>query len=295
MNDTRPARPPFNITLPATCQQWNCIDDLAGKTLVMMGVEAFGENINLLVVCRQLRKICRYLLLALPDPLVALCRASNLADDVIAFSDEKMILADYYVNILDVAQKIQIEVTGQPYLQVDDGLFKLWRRRMASLPPLRVGLAWQGEPARPGDDVRSSDLTQFAPFIQQMLGRQANICFVSLQKGKKELSTYAPEWGQYIWDSAPHLSDFHQSAAIMKNLSMVISTDTAVPHLAGALGVRVVLLLPNAGTDWRWKNDTIAYPLHETIWYSNMSVMRKYPGENWPNALHRLGELMQFN
>jgi len=155
-----------------------------------------------------------------------------------------------------------------PYLRADPQLVRHWP---ALLPRagLRVGLAWKGNANFENDADRSlRSLQMLAP-----LGAVAGVQFVSLQKGAGEEEAAQPPDGMRLVDAAYALRDFADTAALIANLDLVISVDTAVAHLAGALGVPCWLLLPDYRTDWRWLTERA-----DTPWYPQMRLFRQRAG-----------------
>lgn len=145
-----------------------------------------------------------------------------------------------------------------PYLRVPAAHAAQWAA--ASLGEgLRVGLVWQGNPRFENDAERSlPSLATLAP-----LAELAGIDFVSLQKGAGEDEAAAPPAGMTLRDYGGRLADFADTAALVARLDLVIAVDTAVAHLAGALGIPCWLLLPAYLTDWRWlrgRDDSPWYP-----------------------------------
>src|SRR5471032_1994284 len=155
-----------------------------------------------------------------------------------------------------------------PYLRADPQLVRHWP---ALLPRagLRVGLAWKGNANFENDADRSlRSLQMLAP-----LGAVAGVQFVSLQKGAGEEEAAQPPDGMRLVDAAYALRDFADTAALIANLDLVISVDTAVAHLAGVLGVPCWLLLPDNRTDWRWLTERA-----DTPWYPQMRLFRQRAG-----------------
>jgi hypothetical protein len=147
-----------------------------------------------------------------------------------------------------------------PYLHADPARVSVWRERLRDLTPSgvrRIGIAWAGRPIHNNDLNRSAGLAAFAP-----LAKMEGIVLISLQKGaaQRAISTY--------FDQAPLLnigsmvSGFADTMAIIESLDLVVTVDTAVAHLAGAMAKPVWILLPYA-PDWRWllnRDDSPWYP-----------------------------------
>jgi tetratricopeptide (TPR) repeat protein len=172
-----------------------------------------------------------------------------------------------------------------PYLSPDPALVEHWRRELSAYPGFKVGIAWQGNPEYRGDRQRSVPLRQFAPLMGV-----AGVHFFSLQKGpgSEQVRDVAGAWP--LTDLGPRLDEtagaFMDTAAVMRCLDLVITSDTAVPHLAGALAVPVWLELPFV-PDWRW-----LLGREDSPWYPTMRLFRQPRLGEWDAVFTRLaGEL----
>ena len=144
-----------------------------------------------------------------------------------------------------------------PYLQVEPKCAMRWSRRLGEVREFKVGLVWAGNPMHPGDKYRSMPLATMAP-----LGRISGVRFYSLQKGAREEEANVPPPGSILENLGPDLVDLSETAAAIRELDLVICVDTAVAHLAGALGKPVWLMIARS-CDWRWlegRNDSPWYP-----------------------------------
>ena len=163
-----------------------------------------------------------------------------------------------------------------PYLQADPGLAAAWRDRLASLSGLRVGLAWAGNPGYLYDHLRSIPFALFARLLAQ-----PGVSFVSLQKGTAA-QPGALTGGGTLHDWTAELADLADTAALIEGLDLVIGVDTAVIHLAGALG-RPVWLLNRFDTDWRW-----LLGREDSPWYPTLRQFRQAQPGDWKGVLARV-------
>jgi len=151
-------------------------------------------------------------------------------------------------------------IPALPYIYPDTKKVKIWQARFQTTN-FKIGIVWAGNPKYPDDSKRSCPLSHFAP-----LAKLPNTTIFSLQKDEAAKQP-VPE-GMEIISLTEDLEDFTDTAAAIANLDLVISVDTAVAHLAGAMGKPVWTLLPFVA-DWRWllnRNDTPWYPTMRLFW-----------------------------
>ncbi len=163
-----------------------------------------------------------------------------------------------------------------PYLAVDAGLLERWRRKLAGAAGRKVGLVWAGNPDHSQDRKRS-----IPPELLAGLGAVQGVTFFSLQRGWRP-----PAAGLEIHPLEEEEGLITDTAAAILNLDLVISVDTMVAHLAGALGRPVWVLLAFAA-DWRWMLDR-----EDSPWYPTMRLFRqRRPGE-WREVIARVAEAL---
>ncbi|APW40307.1 hypothetical protein RD110_26470 [Rhodoferax koreense] len=172
-----------------------------------------------------------------------------------------------------------------PYLKTDPALALRWAAELPPRPSLRVGLVWKGNPRFENDADRSlASLAVLAPLWQV-----PRVCFVSLQKGAGEDQAENPPPGQPLLHLGGRMRDFADAAAIMAGLDLVIAVDTAMAHLAGALGKPCWLLLPRYQTDWRWLEERTDSP-----WYPGvMRLFRQTGPGDWQPVMEELTAALQ--
>jgi tetratricopeptide (TPR) repeat protein len=168
-----------------------------------------------------------------------------------------------------------------PYLLADAALVDYWRGELSSFPGLKIGIAWQGNPRFAADCMRSIPLTHFTPLAQV-----EGVRLLSLQKGTgceqlAAVASYLP-----VIDLADRLDEttggFMDTAAVMKNLDLVVTSDTAVAHLAGGLGVPVWVALA-LGADWRFLMGR-----EDSPWYPTMRLFRQTQMGDWDSVFERI-------
>lgn len=165
-----------------------------------------------------------------------------------------------------------------PYLRASDSLSGEWRQRLTAAAPLRVGIAWEGNPAHHNDLLRSIPFASFAGIL-----RVSGVTFYRLQPAAQTAqSEEIAEAG--VMDLTPHITDFADTAALMAELDLIITVDTAAAHLAGALGRPVWTLLPFV-PDWRWGLEK-----EDTPWYPTMRLFRQPAAGDWDSVVRRVAE-----
>lgn len=174
------------------------------------------------------------------------------------------------LGVSDAAALSGTAETGVPYLHVSPESAAQWELDEGVF---RIGVTWAGNPHHPNDHNRSCRLVDFAP-----LARVPNVVFYSMQKGEPSAQAAHPPPGMVLKDVGNRLNRFSDTAALMANLDLVISVDTAPVHLAGALGVPVWTLLP-FDPDWRWLLDRSDSP-----WYPTMKLFRQPKPKDWPSV-----------
>jgi hypothetical protein len=162
-----------------------------------------------------------------------------------------------------------------PYLTADPARVEAWRPRLAALPGRKVGVCWQGNPAFPGDRFRSIPLARFAPLTEV-----PGVTLVSLQKGvgEEQIAANRDAVPLTVFPDLDTAEPFADTAAVMRHLDLVVTTDTAVAHLAGALG-RPVWLALGVDCDWRWGTGRADSP-----WYPTVRLFRQQSFGDWPGV-----------
>jgi tetratricopeptide (TPR) repeat protein len=170
-----------------------------------------------------------------------------------------------------------------PYLAAPADRARAWETRLAALPlpRPRVGLVWAGNPGFANDRHRSIPLSTLAPLLAT-----AGVQFVSLQRDLREGDETALQRLPNLVQLGEELRDFADTAAVIASLDLVISVDTAVAHLAGALGKPVWILLPRS-PDWRWMLDR-----EDSPWYPTARLFRQPRTGDWSSVVVRLGDAL---
>jgi tetratricopeptide (TPR) repeat protein len=168
-----------------------------------------------------------------------------------------------------------------PYIRANPEKVSAWGDRLEG-SGFRVGLVWAGRPQQWDDRKRTISLDLFAP-----LSRAAGAVFYSLQVGEAAAQAANPPAGLRLVDMAPRIVDFADTAAIVANLDLVITIDTSVAHLAGAMGVPVWVLIASA-PDWRYHLGRSDNP-----WYPSMRLFRQDRNGDWSAPIARVAAALE--
>ena len=273
------------------CPRWSG-EPLAGQSMVLACEAGLGDMIHFVRYATVIKnKGVSRLTLVCPAVLTALFSTVPGVDEVIALEQDVPRAGwDYWAPILSLplhcASDLDCIPASLPYVSVPAEHAQRWD---AVLPGkgLRVGLVWKGNPKFENDADRSLPGLHTLQALAQVEG----VSFVSLQKGAGQYEAENPPEGLGLWDAGAQLGDFAETAAVLVNLDLVISVDTAVAHLAGALNKPCWVLLPHYNTDWRWLEKRSDSP-----WYPGvMRLFRQAPAGGWNAVVSQVrSELIQF-
>jgi tetratricopeptide (TPR) repeat protein len=242
--------------------------DLSGRRILLSGEGGYGDAIQFARFIPMVKKHGGHVVVQAQSELVRLLNRVEGADEVIP-KDQRLPAIDVQCPLLSVPGIFGTttqNLPSAPYLSADPAISGRWALKLAGQKGLRVGLAWAGSPVHHNDKNRSIALSQFAP-----LRSVAEVQLFSLQKDHARDNSAAVD----LIDWTAELSDFAETAGLIANLDLVISVDTAVAHLAGAMGKKVWLLLPYVA-DWRWLQDRSDSP-----WYPTMRLFRQETPGDW--------------
>ena len=263
---------------------------LAGRTLLVVAEQGLGDTIQFIRYLPLLQPFGGRVIFQCQVPLQRLLvSCAGLAD--VAIQGASLPPFDYYIPLLSLPGVLGTKPTNVPavvpYIDAEAHAVAHWRRELEPLGGFKIGIAWQGSPAYRYDRQRSIPLVQFA-----RLAEKPDIHLISLQKGhgSEQLTSYLgslarPERSKWL-DLASKLDEgsgaFLDTAAVMKNLDLVISSDTAIAHLAGALAVPVWVALPLI-PDWRWLLER-----EDSPWYPTMRLFRQTRSGNWNDVFESI-------
>lgn len=261
--------------------QWNG-ESLTNKTIYVYHEQGLGDTIFSSRYLPVLNSLGAKVLVKPQKELTELFRSNNLKAEIIDSSiDESKLIFDTHISMYYLLGVLNINNDNIPsqkgYLKADPEKIQCYKQNFFNNNKYKVGIVWQGSPNFKNDKRRSVLLQNFYDFT-----KIKNIEIYSLQKGKgsEQLLKVPENFG--IIDLGKEIEDFADTAAVIENLDLVISVDTSVAHLAGAMGKPVWMLIPYF-PDWRWFTHT-----EECVWYDSMKIFRQKEIGNWQDVFERV-------
>lgn len=266
-------------------------EDLAGRTLLVHDEEGFGDALQF---CRYLPLVagrCVRLVFEARPELFRLMHRSFESERVSVIprrsfpSIDGLPATDYHAPLLRlpglVGTRLETIPADIPYLQPDPDDVGAWADRLAGLARPLVGLVWAGQQQYFGDAYRSISLAQLAP-----LGQIPGASFLSLQIGPAAAQAADPPPGLALLDFTSHIKDFADSAALLAEIDLLITVDTAAAHLAGALGTEI-WLLNRLMSSWRWLLER-----EDSPWYPSLRQFRQDETAEWDSVIPRVADAL---
>jgi Flp pilus assembly protein TadD len=252
---------------------WNG-SDLGERVLLLYGEQGLGDAIQFV---RYLPLIRGRVLLEVQRPLVRLM--SSLGVSTADRHDGGFDVHLPLMSLPMVLRKFDPLPMTEPYIRADDGL----RQQIGERKGLKVGLAWAGSATHKNDRNRSISLAKLGPLMRD------DVEFYSLQVGSGAEQAEHPPAEIRLTNLTRNLRDFADTAALIDQLDLVITVDTAVAHLAGAMGKPIWVLLPEPA-DWRWMLER-----EDSPWYPTMRLLRQQRAGDWDEVITRVArELEKF-
>ena len=253
---------------------------MRGKVVLLYGEQGLGDVIQFSRYAAAVKGLGATVFLFVSQALSDLARRIPGVDRVV-LPGEAVPAPDFHIHLMSLPAVFDTGLdtipATVPYVSVTGERKERWSRRLAEVSGLRVGLVWAGSPQHVGDRQRSIALERLGA-----LGTVSGVSFVSLQKGDREedANTEAGAW--FVERLGPELEDLADAAAVIDELDLVICVDTALAHLAGALGKPVWVLLPTPA-DFRWMEER-----EDSPWYPTMRLFRQRVRGEWDEVIERV-------
>ncbi len=244
------------------------------KTLYVYADQGFGDVIQFSRFLKYARKRVGRLIFECQSELYPIMTSIEGVDELVITSPDFSPQAEYDLQVPLMSIPFTLKINANlfsaktPYLKINSNKTDYWKLFFNRFSGYRIGIVWRGNPIFMKNNLRSTQLNYFTLFSKN------NIKLFSFQKGATSEEQEIMKTNGII-DLSDKLKDFGDTAAALSQLDLLISTDTSVPHLAGALDIKTWLLLSKI-PDWRWGlNEAI------TPWYSSFKIYRQKESGNW--------------
>ena len=274
-------------TMPQWSQpQWQG-EDLQGKTILVVGEQGHGDNIQFVRFLWNLHVRGAVVKLQVTDGLVPLLSIGGIISQVGRYTDD-MGEFDYWVPIMSIPRILGITLENLPrnqsYLNADPVRVRNWQQALGPKTRMRVGFCWSGRPDSWLNQHKSVPFEQMCELIRQ----NPNYQWINLQiDASEEQEKVLESLGVSRYPGT--IQSFADTAALMQNLDVVVGVDTAVSHLAGALGRPTWIMLNAYATDWRWLMDRDSSP-----WYSTARLFRQPVRGDWATVTQKVAQYLSW-
>ena len=258
---------------------WDGVSTIEGKHLLIHPEQGLGDTIMCCRFIQFLKDRGARLTFAIQPTLASVMKTLNSPAELIRVGDDLKGI-DLHIPLMSLAyityDQWAHDMSSDAYLQVPSEAQKNWAKRLGPKSKLRIGFVCSGNPKHKSDAVRSLNMAAFVDSLP--FGPEYHL----LQKDLRDTDIAAIKTRKDIVRHDHEISDFSDTAALCSHMDLVVSVDTSVAHLAGAIGKRTILMLP-WWPDWRWGLDVAT-----NIWYPKMLSLRQAQGGDWSHVLNAL-------
>jgi tetratricopeptide (TPR) repeat protein len=256
--------------------QWTGSRDVAGKTVFLHAEQGFGDSIMAARYVSRVKELGARIVVGLPAALAPVME--QIGGIEVVTREEAVPPFDLHCPLMSLPRAFDTTVetipADVPYLRAPTAHLETWRARLPQHGGLRVGINWAGRSDFRWDKVRSIGLTRMLPLLAAR-----NVRFFALQRDLHDGDAELLRGHPHVTPLGHDIESFADTAAIISHLDLVISSDTSVVHLAGALGKPVWVLLHYA-PDWRWLLDRTDSP-----WYPTARLFRQAKIGDWSGVV----------
>ena len=263
-------------------------ESLQGKRLLLWAEQGFGDSLQFIRFARQVAELGAEVIVEAQPELAELLSSAPGVSQVVA-RGKPLPDFDLHCPLMSLPRRLGITVEdlpgGTPYLSADPHRIEQWAGRLANFSGQKVGLAWAGSSRRQSPELAAIDARR-SIHLQRLTPMLAieGISFFSLQKGEAAAEIQAAGLTGTLHDFSEEWQNFSDTAALIMNLDLVISVDTAVAHLAGALCKPVWLLNRHSGC-WRWLRERSDSP-----YYPGLRQFRQAQAGEWDSVIAAVGD-----
>tara|TARA_Y100001968_G_scaffold325373_1_gene366480 strand:+ start:429 stop:1547 length:1119 start_codon:yes stop_codon:yes gene_type:complete len=284
--------PPVNVHFRPKLPCWN--GDLSNKEkkLILISEQGLGDTIQFIRYAKVLERIGFDVSVGVIEPLLDIIKASNVVKRVYSLSDLSSFQSGFWSSLMTVPEYLNVSPSNpilvDPYIKSSKDKYDYWSCKLCDEKRPIIGINWSSNASienSPKHKGRSIPFNIFSSLI-----KNTTFKFVSLQKSKDKEIFKAYGMKRFFVDAQDEISsslDFLDTAAIIQKCNLVITSDTCVAHLAGAMGKKTWLLLKN-NPDWRWGNFG-----NESFWYPSLRLFRQSKDSSWEEVIDKVKEELQ--
>jgi Flp pilus assembly protein TadD len=262
-------------------------EDIAGSSILLYYEQGFGDTLHFVRYATMVASLAQKVTLWVQNPLCRLIASSFPGIEIHCSTDMPAGPFAFACPLPSLPRILNTSLESiprnNPYMKPDTEVAKKWGKVLAQTGggnSYRIGVVWAGNPNHHNDRNRSIPMEEF----KTLFTAKAKVSWISLQVGERASDVTEVSCAVFSWPD--ELVDFAETAGLIENLDLVITVDSAVAHLAGAMGKMTWLLLPFA-PDWRWQ-----LKREDSPWYPTMRLFRQRETGAWPEVVQRVKEAL---
>jgi tetratricopeptide (TPR) repeat protein len=268
---------------------------LNNKTLLIYAEQGFGDTLQFIRFCKHPALKNASLIVEVQKDLVSLIQ-SSLPNIKVIGSGQEFFESDFHIPLMSLPLALGISnpfsIDSRPYIHPSERTVEDWRVKTSIFQKPRVGLVWSSGYRKEQEETWEANKKRNLQLLSLHFLKEFDACFFTLQKGFIPQSEFASlmseKWGgPSLIDFTEELTDFEQTAALISQLDLIITVDTSVAHLAGAMGKQTLLML-KFNADWRWHHLS-----ESSIWYPNTKIFRQSKPSDWEVPLQQLRQFLR--
>lgn len=264
-------------TLPQWSNRWQG-QDINGKTLLLWAEQGLGDTLQFIRFAENFKNKGARIIAMVPGQFVDLLARCPGVDQAVSF-ENPVEHYDYWTPMMSVPGLLDINLSNLPrpigYIRHDQNKSAVWRKKLGLKTRLRIGVCWSGRKDSWINQHKSVEFDQIARLISQVPGAQ----WINLQIDASESESSAlANLGVDLYPGT--IQSMDDTAALLSCLDLVISVDTAVAHLAGAMGLPTWIMLNQYAVDWRWLLNR-----SDSLWYPSVRLFRQPQMGDWQSVI----------
>ncbi|WP_440676401.1 tetratricopeptide repeat protein [Candidatus Pelagibacter sp. HIMB1593] len=262
-------------------KEWKGEQNLQGKSIFIHNEQGFGDYIQFIRYLPMLKKLGAKIILNTPNKLLPLIKSMNVEFEIIDINRQDQLNFDYYCSILSLPFNFKTSIdnipNAVPYLKVNEKIKEFWKKKISKTKK-NIGIKWTGNKNYLDDKNRSTNLNQLKSLFD------LPIDFHSLEIEYSTEDSFFKKNTKNLYCYDKELMDFEYTAGLIENMDLIITTDTSIAHLSGALNKSTWIMLPKL-PDFRWLINR-----RDSPWYPSFKLYRQDKIRSWNNVIKKIKE-----